>query len=214
MRRSFSTAVATLAMLVVAAPALAGPIDDYRRNGSIDACKYSDGQLKQGLKNLPPDVEQYAPGLADQLNGGREGCSSGGANNRKQSEAVPGPSAPGNGGGSSGGGGAGATSGGAAAGATAGALVPDPPSPVITARQRLAGAGSTRVSSQIDQGPPGWVTPLFLILLAVAAVIALARLGGANLARFTRPLGASFTEAGGRTSDSMAELWDRVRLGR
>ncbi len=198
-------------MLVVAAPALAGPIDDYRRNGSIDACKYSDGQLKQGLKNLPPDVEQYAPGLADQLNGGREGCSSGGSNNRKQSEAVPGPSAPGNGGGG------GATSGGTAAGAAAGAAaptVPDPPSPVITARQRLAGAGSTRVPSQIDQGPPGWVTPLLLILLSVAVVIALLRLRGANLARFTRPLGASFTEAGGRTSDSMAELWDRVRLGR
>lgn len=207
MRRSLSTAVVALAMLIAAAPALAGPIDDYRRNGSIDACKYTDGQLKQGLKNLPPDVQQYAPGLVDQLNGGREGCSSGGSNNRKQSEAVPAPSAPGNGGGT------GAMSGGAAAGAAA-PTVPDPPSPVVTARQRLAGAGSTRVSSQIDQGPPGWVTPLLLILLAVAVVIALVRLGGANLARFTRPLGASFTEAGGRTSDSMAELWDRVRLGR
>lgn len=197
--------VAALVVLVGAAPAPAAPIDDYRRNGTIDPCKYSDGQLKRGLQNLPPDVEQYSPGLADQLNAGRQGCGSTGTPDNRQSEAVPAPSAPGNGGG-----------GGAAGGATDRrvAEVPDPPSPTVAPRQRLADVATPRVSSRIDQDPPGWVTPLLLILLGVAVMVAVVRLTGASTQRFTRPLGAAFSHAGARTSDSMAQLWDRVRLGR
>lgn len=198
------------AVLVLSAPALAGPIDDYRRNGTIDPCKYTDGQLKGGLKDLPPDVKQYAPGLADQLNAGREGCGSSGGSNPRQTEAVPAPGAPGNGG--DGGTGAGGRPGSSTGGQAA--PIPDPPSPDATPQQRLAGATAPRVTGRIGGDPPGWILPVLLVLIAAAAVVAALRLTGASAQRLTRPLGAAFSEAGARTSDSVVELWDRVRLGR
>lgn len=209
--------MAVTGALVLAGPTLASPIDDYRRNGTIDPCKYSDGQLKRGLKDLPPDVEQYAPGLADQLNAGRESCGTSGSNPR-QTEGVPAPGAPGNGGDGSGGKGGGGKGGGVGSGAVdaAGNLlaIPAPPSPTPAFQRRLAGAGAPRVAARIGGDPPGWILPVLLILLAGAAVVAVVRLTGASAQRVTRPLGAAFTEAGARTSDSMVELWDRVRLGR
>jgi outer membrane biosynthesis protein TonB len=45
-------------------------LEDYRRDGVVDPCAYSPGELQQGLENLPPDIEQYAPDLADQLRRG------------------------------------------------------------------------------------------------------------------------------------------------
>jgi hypothetical protein len=45
-------------------------LDDYRRDGTVDPCDYSPGEIQQGLENLPPDIEQYAPDLADQLRRG------------------------------------------------------------------------------------------------------------------------------------------------
>jgi len=204
------------AVLVLSAPALAGPIDDYRRNGTIDPCKYTDAQLKGGLKDLPPDVEQYAPGLADQLNAGRENCASSGGSNPRQTEAVPAPRAPGNGGDGSAGASGGAGSGGGAGSSTPGqaALIADPPSPDVAPQQRLAGATAPRVTGRIGGDPPGWILPVLLVLIAAAAVVAALRLTGASAQRLTRPLGAAFSEAGARTSDSVVELWDRVRLGR
>jgi hypothetical protein len=67
---------AVIAVLVAAvaapSPALAQQdiLNDYRRDGTIDPCAYSPGELQQGLENLPPDIEQYAPDLADQLRRG------------------------------------------------------------------------------------------------------------------------------------------------
>ena len=55
---------------------------------------------------------------------------------------------------------------------------------------------------------------LLLVALAVAAVVAVIRLTGADSSRLTRPLGAAFRDAGERSGDTMADLWDRVRLGR
>ena len=78
MRRTLLSLLMVAFLLAGTATAAAqNPIDDYRRNGTIDPCKYSDGQLRRGSGNLPPDVEQYAPGLADALNQGREGCGGG-----------------------------------------------------------------------------------------------------------------------------------------
>ena len=93
-KRTLTSLLLAVVVLAPAATAVAqNPIDDYRRNGTIDPCKYSDGQLRKGIGNLPPDVEQYAPGLADQLNPGRQGCGGGapGGAETRQSEAVPGP---------------------------------------------------------------------------------------------------------------------------
>lgn len=206
MRRSLPTLLLAAVLLAPAAPATAqNPIDDYRRNGTIDPCKYSDGQLKRGVGNLPPDVEQYAPGLADQLNQGREGCggSAPGGTETRQGEAVPAPAAGGNGGGGGGG-----------APGTPKAEVKAPPGPVVGTRLRLADISTPAVSSKPGQDVPGWVLPLLLVALALAVVTAVVRLTGADTARFTRPLGAAFRDAGERSGDAAAHLWDRVRLGR
>ena len=48
----------------------------------------------------------------------------------------------------------------------------------------------------------------------IAAIVALLRLRGVSFEGVTRPLRASFADAGGRTADTFAEIWDSVRLGR
>ena len=70
------------------------------------------------------------------------------------------------------------------------------------------------MTSKPGQDVPGWVLPLLLLALVVAAVVAVIRLTGADTSRLTRPLGAAFRDAGERSGDAMAGLWDRVRLGR
>ncbi len=150
MRRTLLSLLMVAFLLAGTATAAAqNPIDDYRRNGTIDPCKYSDGQLRRGSGNLPPDVEQYAPGLADALNQGREGCGGaapGGADTR-QDEAVPAPSTPGGAGGSG------------AAGPRR-AEIKAPPSPVAAQRSRLANISAPAVTSKPGQDVPGWVLPL------------------------------------------------------
>lgn len=205
-----------IALLVAVAPASAGPIDDYRRDGTIDPCKYSDGQLKRGRNNLSPDVEQYAPGLADQLNSGREGCggsSPGGANPRR-TQVVPTPGASSKGGGGRPGGGSNGPAAPGAGGRAAQSNIPAPPAPTAAARRRLADISTPPVSARINDGAPDWVKWLLLVLLALAALVAALRRAGLSTERFTSPLRASFGDAGGRTADGAAELWDRVRLGR
>lgn len=189
-------------MAVVAAPAAtAGPLDDFRRDGQINTCRYTDEQLRNGLNGLPPDVQQYAPGLADQLSAGREGCggASSGTSETRQTELVPG--LPGSG---SGGGGA----------KSAKAKVPGPPSPKPTPRNRLASVASPDVSGNLGSDAPGWLLPLLLALTALAALFGLARVRGTSADGIARPLRASFADAGGRTADAFAELWDSVRMGR
>ena len=207
MRRTFISLLLAAFLLAQAATAAAqNPIDDYRRNGTIDPCKYSDGQLRRGAGGLPPDVEQYAPGLADSLNQGREGCggSSPGSTDTRQTDAVPTPSNPG-GTGSGGGGGE---------GAGRAAQIKAPPSPLAAPRTRLANFSAPAVTAKPGQDVPGWVLPLVLVALALAAVVALLRLTGTDASRRTRPLGAAFRDAGERSGDAAAGLWDRVRLGR
>jgi hypothetical protein len=204
--RLLAAAMAIICLSVTVAPASADPINDYRRNGTINPCKYSDGQLKQGLGNLSPDVEQYAPGLADQLRQGREGCGGGSTGSgTTQTQAVPAPGSPTNGGGGGTAGGAA----GAAAAARAKAKILDPPAPKASARTRLADISTPPVSQHFNDGAPGWLAPLLVGLLALAALIALVRFAGLN-ARFPRRRRRPRPPAG----DVAAQLWDSVRLGR
>jgi len=196
-----------LALVGAAGPAHAqDPFNDFRRNGTINPCNYSDGQLRQGLQGLPPDIQQYAPGLADQLAAGREGCGGGGG---QPTTAVPVPAAPG------------------APGApppaptlTAPAApkirIPAPPAPKAKARARLADIDTPTVSTAVATGAkiPAWLLPLLVILAIGAVLLALVRFSGLSPERFTRPLKASLAEAGGRTADALAQLRDSTRLGR
>ena len=188
-------------MALTAAPtAAAGPLDDFRRNGQIDPCRYSDRQLRNGLNGLPPDVQQYAPGLADQLAGGREGCGGGapGSTETRDTEVVPGPAA----------------TGGSSGGKKAKAKVLRPPFPEPIPRIRLAELESPAVNANRGSDAPSWLLPLLLALAAAAAGVGLARMRGTSFDGLARPLRASFADAGGRTADAFAELWDSIRLGR
>ena len=207
-----SLALAVVLALAAAAPASADPFDDYKRDGSINPCSYSDQELDDALKGLPPDALQYSPGLADQLGAGREGCggSSSGSSDPRQYEAVPG--AAGGGGGAPGGGGAAGTTAGAPAAIEA--RVPDPPAPEAAAKRRLANIATPAVSATPGSDVPGWVVVLLMVLALGAVLAALIRWGGLSTDRLTRPLRAAFSEAGGRSADAAAELWDVVRLRR
>lgn len=83
-------------LLVVPAQASAQSklFQDYRKNGTINPCDYSPGELKKGLSGLPPDVQAYVPGLSDQL---RRGCGGGGGGQvtpEQRAAVVPAPGSP------------------------------------------------------------------------------------------------------------------------
>ena len=191
-----------LALTVVAPAAAQDPYDDFRDDGQINTCQYSDEQLRQGLDGLPPDVIQYSPGLADQLAAGREGCGGGApgsSTDTRDLELVPGPAA-----------GLGGRGGGPGEGAVK-ARIPDPPAPTASDRERLADVATPDVAATSRADVPGWAIALLAAAGAVALLLALARPLGLGAGS---PLRASFAEAGGRTADAAAQVWDSVRLGR
>ena len=198
-----TAAIVALMALGAAVPAQAQQVfNDFRRNGTINPCNYSDQQLRQGLQGLPPDVQQYAPGLADQLAAGREGC--GGGQAAQPTAAVPVPATPG----------APPT---APAPAAPKIKIPAPPAPKAQARTRLADIDTPVVSpTAVASGSktPGWLLPLLVCLSLLGILAAAIRLGGWSPERFTKPFRAGLAEAGGRTADAVAQLRDTVRFGR
>jgi hypothetical protein len=188
-------AAAIAALLAAAAPAMAQNLyQDYRDDGRINPCQYSGGQLNQQLKNLPPDLEQYAPGFADQLRNARGACGGGGGATGEVQVPVPIP-----------------VPGGKPPGPAV--QIAAPPSPKPTKRTRLKDVAAPAV----DSGPagadvPGWLTAGFAFMLAAAlGLAALARYGGDRLGA---PLRASFADLGARTADAFHFARDLVRYGR
>ena len=63
--------LALLALAVLAPAALADDFDkvfkDYSGDGRIDPCKHTAAQLQRARKDVPPDIEQYAPDFPDAL---------------------------------------------------------------------------------------------------------------------------------------------------
>jgi hypothetical protein len=188
--------------LGAAAPAEAQQIfNDFRRNGSINPCNYTDGQLRQGL---PPDILQYAPGLADQLAAGRAGCGGGGG---QPTAAVPLPTAPGA-----------PPPSDPAAPAAIPIKIPAPPAPKATARTKLANIDTptvpTRIATAEGSDVPDWLVPLLVFLSLAAVLFTGVRVGGWSFERFTRPFKAGLAEGAGRSADALAQLRDRARFGR
>jgi cell division septation protein DedD len=187
------------AALVLAPAALAqnNLYNDYKKDGQVNPCNYSPSVVRKNLRDLPPDVQQYAPGLADQL---RRPC--GGAPQSapvQQSPAAPtptggGPSAP--------------------SPAPGKAAIPSPPapkSPVV----RAINAAAPPVPANSGGSFPGWLVVTLGALAALALAVMLAgRYGGLELEAFTRPLRASLAEAGGRAGDRAGDLRDLLRLRR
>jgi hypothetical protein len=217
-----------VALLVLAATAPAAFADDfdqvfkdYSSDGRIDPCKHSAAQLQRARKDVPPDIEQYAPDFPDALDQAIEARAPGRGGGEKN-PAPAGPSAAPSG--SSGPVGstqpAPETTTGANGATTTGAAGA-PPAP--TADSAPPGAPNddaiARAASAHDGGGSSLPAPL-IALVALAGVLAVAGLV-AGLARWRgwEPPWAlrarhALGEAGWRAGNTWSEFADWVRLGR
>jgi hypothetical protein len=193
-----ATAGALLALLVAAPSALAQSqlYNDFQADGQINPCAYSPGQLQEGLNSLPPDLQQYAPGFADQLRGGLEAQCGGGA------APAPGEDLT--------------TPGLAGSGPSKNTRVNTPAAPRPAKRQLLGDLAAPSVgATPAGSDAPGWLLPALVLAGALAALFGAAASGliGFGPERFTQPMGASLSDAGGRTADALAYARDVFRFG-
>lgn len=201
MRRSLMLLLVAAAALALAPPAMAGSFQqlyrDYRDDGRINGCNYSDAQLRGGQGDLPPDVEQYAPSLAEQIAAARDQrCGGGGGSGQGED---PGDSAS-----------AKASKAAANAAKPDKADVPEPPKPREVA-PRLASVRGPQVSEAAaldDASEPAWLLVLAGVVAVLVAAVLVARRYG------VRGVGAATDEAGARAADTAAEFKDWIRIGR
>ena len=164
--------------------------DDYKDNGSINGC-YAPSQIHNAGRDIPPDIEQYAPGFGDALASAQSQCGSRSEPTSEEEPALVSAGTPAGG-----------------AGIKKKKAVREPPAPKIApavstdlAAPQIAPAAAA-VSSE---------TPGALIALLVAAGIALVLALGWTVAwfmgwspeRLTKPVFAAFQS-----------VWDRVLPGR
>jgi hypothetical protein len=222
--RPLILAVLVLAVAAPAAQAASGfdeVFRDYAKDGRIDACKHSAAQLQRARKDVPPDIEQYAPDFPDALDRAIEARARGKcAKGDKQAAAPTGPT------------GAPTTTTGAAAptgatttgptGPTSTAAAPgEPPAP--TANAAPAGAPDdnaiARAASAGDAGGSDVPAPLvgFAVLTGLLALAGLAY-GLARWRAWEPPWALrarhAAGEAGWRASATWSEFTDWLRLGR
>ena len=220
MKRTGTLIVVLLALLAVAPAAQASAFKDifgsYKKTGRIDACAWSAQQLAAAKRQVPNDIEQYAPDFPNALDDALQRRAAGGC---AKSAAAPAATTTAAAGGSSSGPTAttGVPPGTTPAAPPASGQAPQPaptssPSPAIADKAVLA-ASKSRSS---DAGIPAPLVALAVIgaLMALAALLyALARWWAWEprwLVRW-RHAGA---EAGWRASGSWAEFMDWLRLGR
>ena len=194
MRRWLFPAALVAASLAAAAPASAQDnkiFKDFQKNGQINPCNYSKGQLQRGLHDLPPDIQQYAPGLADQL---RRPCAT-------TAPATPTASTPE----------AQAQQQAVLPTSRRKARVPSPPAPRGKTRGGLDVAAPAVTAAPTGPDVPGWLQ-LLLGLVAVGGLgtVLLTRYGGLEPESATRPLRTSLAEGGSRVTDALAGLRDRI----
>jgi hypothetical protein len=225
MRRIRTTLVTLL--LALAVPLLVAPAApaansfqkiflDYQRHGGINGCKYTAKELADAQRQVPNDIEQYAPDFPAALAAAAEQRASGRCRKGQTAPApapspTPGPptAAP-------------PPPGQPAPNPTAPAPAPAPPTPqpgpdlvpAPAAADNAIGAAATRSNTNPDAPFP------FVLLGIVGGLLALSALGFAG-ARWwaweprwmvrARHAGA---EAGWRTSAAWSEFSDWVRLGR
>lgn len=188
-------------------------IDDWRADGQVTPCKYTAEQLNATL-NLPGDIEQYAPGLIEQIQAALQRQAAGGCDAQPEPEPVEEEAAPAP----------------APAPPPPSAPRPEPkvevaapPAPEEPARTVIEAAAEVPAPPVTAAGSlRGAEAPAPVWLLgALAAAAALAGMAwlvawffGWSAERFTRPLAAATAEAGGRGADVFAEFRDWLRLGR
>ena len=187
-----------LASLVFPASAMADDFQqvfgDYKDNGQINGC-YRPEQIHNAGSNIPPDIEQYAPGFGDALATAQTRCGSSPAPADEPEEepalvsaGTPGPGAP---------------------EIEKKKAVREPPAPKVApppVPTELAAPHLAAASASVSSDTPG---PLIALLVAAGIAVALA-LGwtlawfmGWSPERLTKPVSAAFQTA-----------WDRLNPGR
>jgi hypothetical protein len=99
MRRLLAALVATVALLP-AGVAAADPFDDvfadYQKDGEIDACAHSEAELSEAKRDIPNDIDQYAPEFPSRLDaaiGQRESGTCAGGSTAPSTTPAPAPGA-------------------------------------------------------------------------------------------------------------------------
>ena len=182
----------------LAGPATAAASDfqeifgDYKSDGELNGC-YRPAQLHNAGRQIPPDIEQYAPGFGDALAAAQSRCSA------DQPPAEEEPTAPVSAG----------TPGPGAPGVETKKTVREPPAPEPAASPVPAGLFDPRLAprtaSVAGETPGALIALLIAAGLAVALALAwtLAWFMGWSPERLTKPLFAAFET-----------VWDRVLPGR
>jgi hypothetical protein len=220
MRRISPVLLALLASLILAPTASAGLFEDlyvdYAKDGKLNACAYSEKQLKQVKNLIPNDIEQYAPDFPAELDSAIERRAQGGCGGRKAAPGAATPAAPA----APGGGGPSTPAPKAQAPEATPGVPQSPPTPAAqpTAAPAVATDAIPTAAAATDTGGDA---PFPLLALAVfAGLLALAGLAF-GIARWwawepgwaVRARHAS-AEAGWRASSTWAEFTDYVRFGR
>jgi hypothetical protein len=187
MRRAVTLAAGLAALsLAGAGPATAQSnkiYKDFQNDGQINPCSYSKGQLQKGLHDLPPDIQQYAPGLADQL---RQPCASAApalppattpeAKRRQEAVLPTATSKPG---------------------------IPSPPAPKGKVTRGLNVAAPVVTASPTGSDVPVWLQVLLgLVAVGTLGWVAAVRFGGFDPEHATRGLRAALAQLGERFSRS------------
>ncbi len=176
-------------MAVLAVPAAASADDfqtvfnDYKDNGQLDGC-YKPFQLHNAGQQIPPDVEQYAPGFGDALTAGQAGCRSGGGGQAPVEE-EPAPISAG-------------TSGPSTPAAPKKKTVKEPPAPKKVPEPVLAKLPQPNLqpaTSGVSGDTPGGLIALIVAAgaaLLIALAWAIAWFMGWSPERLTKPVSAAF----------------------
>lgn len=209
--------LAALALPLAFAPAAYADAFDrifkaYQSTGSIDACRFSEAELKEAKGEVPNDIEAYAPDFPNALEGALEQRAGGACRPSSSGAGAPSP---------------GGTP--AAPGAVPAATTPAAPTPGSTvtpapqpdpkASAAIADdaiAKTALAASESDAGTPAPVVALAVLggLLALGGLLYGLGHWLAWDPRWSRRLRHAVAEAGWRTSNTWSEFADWVRLGR
>lgn len=96
MRRILSTLLALVALGIVATPAVAGQrqlnarlLQEYIKNGRLDACHYTPDELKGAIDSIPEDLKQYGAPLIAAIEDAISARAQGKCNTAKRTQASP-----------------------------------------------------------------------------------------------------------------------------
>src|SRR3954447_10492753 len=94
--RAILLMVAALAVVVPSAHAAGfdAIFKDFKADGEIDPCKYSASELAKAKKDVPPDIEQYAPDFPDALQAAIEARAKNQCGKKKAAAAAPAATTP------------------------------------------------------------------------------------------------------------------------